>query len=824
METKRSSLPRRKFLRGIPWGVVVTACCLLSATPVRLVAASPTIQPASPSLVGFVQASDGTPIDQATITLRGNSVTRTATSDRAGVFHLDMLLPGQYLLFAFARGFAPLADRTVNIVAGRESNISLVLSVAQASSLVVLGRVTVNGGGALSTAPAPSAEINAPLAAARGVTRVSDALSDALSTTVIPVLGGGFNAPAVVALRGPDPSETLVAIDGHQVNNGNTGDYDLSLLDPADLQNVQIIYGIAPSSLVGPNTLGGAINIRTLEPTTTAHSLLRLTAGSYDTTGETVQATGMNGRIGYALSYHRLTSGGELNNFSVADSAGQESVIGNGLDATSTLAKLRYSIDAGAGFVGFTFRDQAVYRDLSAALTSMTGSDQSGNPAYDSFAGSAALSHNAAYGLDVQLPLGIAHDSAAASTTVLFRHLTSLVSQSVQGPAIGTSPYLLSGRDAIDDDTLELTHPLPDGSLSLKLAFTMENLATDYSPDAVSPQDAARHPVGDGGASMLQSSAAISHLTLGQTERSIGFRYALDPTPKLHYTFAAYYSSYSAFGRSLDPRLGFVWTPHADSALRISIGSTFQSPQLPSLFVPNPLPPPVGGYVSVGNPNLTADRSTEYDVGYEHLFGTGTRQMHLGLDLYRSDLHNGIAIYFPKATCTSVPSPVCLSYPINVAHQVYSGIEMQDEMQLGQRLSLRATYGVDSVYTASFPASTQDGTIVAGEQLLGVPLHKATFSVDQNVGDKLDCSAAVLYEGSYNELNRGPFATLRAGITAHIRSFDVGVYGSNLTNVYDAKVTIARGGVPYGAVDGPIPTNAYALPGRTLIFAVTKQT
>lgn len=801
------------------------ACWLASATGLDLVAASPTGTAPSSSLVGFVQAADGTPIDHATIVLRGNSVTRTATSGSTGAFHLDTLIPGQYLVFAVARGFAPLADRMVNVVAGRQSNISLVLSVAQASSLVVLGRVTVNGGGALSTAPAPSAEINAPMAAARGVTRVSDALSEALSTTVIPVVGGGFNAPAVVALRGPDPSETLVAIDGHQVNNGNTGDYDLSLLDPADLQNVQIIYGIAPSSLVGPNTLGGAINIRTLEPTTAAHSLLRLTVGSYDTSGETVQATGTDGRVGYALSYHRLTSAGELNNFSVSDSEGGQSVIGNGLDATSTLAKLRYSLDAGAGFVGFTFRDQAVYRDLSATLTSLAGNDRLGNPVYDSFAGSSLLSHNAAYGLDVQIPLGIAHDSAAATTTVLFRHLTSLVSQSVQGPAIGTSPYLLSGRDAIDDDTLELTHPLLDGSLSLKLALTTESLATDYAPGAVSPEDTARHSRGDGRAASFDSSALIvSHLTLAQTQRSVGLRYALDPTPKLHYTLATYFSDYSAFGRSFDPRLGFVWTPRADSALRISVGSTFQSPQLPSLFVPSPLPPPVGGYVSVGNPKLSADRSTEYDIGYEHLFGTGNHQTHLGVDLYRSDLHNGIAIYFPATTCATVPSPVCLSYPINVAHQVYTGLEVQDEMQLGERLSLRATYGVDSVYTRSFPASTQDGTIVAGEQVLGVPLHKATLMIDQFVGAKLDCSAGMLYEGSYNELNRGPFATLRAGITAHLRSFDAGVYGTNLTNVYDAKVTIANGGIPYEGVDGPIATDAYALPGRTLTFAVTKRT
>jgi len=125
---------------------------------------------------------------------------------------------------------------------------------------------------------------------------------------VIPIIGGGLNAPAVVALRGPDPSETLVAVDGHLVNNGSTGDFDLSLLDPADLQSLQVVYGIAPSSLFGPNTLGGALNVLTLEPTAQPHTLLRFTGGSYDTFGTTLDTTGTTNRLGYAFSYHRVTS------------------------------------------------------------------------------------------------------------------------------------------------------------------------------------------------------------------------------------------------------------------------------------------------------------------------------------------------------------------------------------------------------------------------------------------------------------------------------------------------------------------------------------
>ncbi len=812
------------------------SCCLLTIALGIFAGASTAVPAASTSLTGSVATPDGRPISGAIVTLRGSSVTRIALSDASGDFHIVSLASGEYFISATAKGYAPLADRTVDIGEGEVSKISLVMSIAQATSLTVLGSVTVNGNQTLSTASAPVVEINAPAYAAAGVTRVSDTLLDAPSTTVVPMLGGGYNAPAVVALRGPDPGETLIDVDGHQVNNGNTGDYDLSLLDPADLQNVQVVYGIAPSSLVGPDTLGGAINIRTLEPTTTPASLLRITAGSYDTIGQTLQTTGTDDRLGYVLSFHRLTSGGELNNFVIAPGAGGDpTVVGDGLDATSTLAKLRYSIDGGAGFVGVTFRDQGVYRDLSATLTGISGYDADGNPLYDGAAGSAVLSHNAGYGLDVQVPLGPLNGSGIASTTALFRHLTSLTSQSVEGPAIGTSPYLFSGRDTIGDDTLELTHPLSDGSLSVKLALTTETLATDYSPNVVDSDGIGRRVFPADfqpfQSALLSSeptddaSDGISRITLGQTERSIGVRYALDTTPRLHYTLATYYSDYSAFGHSLDPRFGFVWTPSASSSVRASVGSTFQSPQLPSLLVPNPLPPPVDGYVSVGNPHLNAEHSTEYDLGYEHLFELGSHEAHLGLDAYRSDLHNAIATFFPATTCNSTPSVACLSYPVNVDRGVYTGLEVEGDEHVAQNADLHATYGVDSVYTQSFPASTQDGTIVAGEQALGVPLHKATLTFEQSPSKKIDYYAGILYEGSYNELNRGPFATLRAGITGHLRGFDIGIYGTNLTNVYDDKFTVENGGVPYGGPGtvGPIPTDAYALAGRTITFAFTKR-
>jgi outer membrane cobalamin receptor len=834
----------------MPWRSISCLCAV--AGLLAALAGGAFAEPADASAGGTILSSDGVAIARASVTLSGNGPTLSALSDASGTFAFAHLHSGTYTLGASARGYNPIAGRTVQIVPGAKTSIELRLPRLQASSLTLIGTVRANGAQAISTLPAPTLDISTQPYAQQGETRVSDILADQLSTTVVPVLGGGLNAPMVVSLRGPDPSETLVDIDGHQVNNGGTGDFDLSLLDPADLTSAQVVYGIAPSSLYGPNTLGGALNVRTLEPTAQTHFLERLTVGTFDTFGETVQATGTDDRLGYALSFHRLTSGGDQEGTEFPTSAGGFAQIGDSLDASSTIAKLRYAIFNGAGFVGVTLRDQAVYRDVSSTLSSSDpGAGPGGTTLYSNFSGSSILSHNAAYGLDAQVPIGPANAEGIYPTTALFRHQTSVADQTVDGPGAGTSPYLYNDRDIIGDDTLEIDHALPRGELSLRYALTDENLTTDFIPGVVYADAILRAlpsalrmsgdiaPTGLAGAStaaLLDDDEAAagsseSQEALAQTERSLGLRYAAEPTSHLHYDVAAYSSDYSTFGRSIDPRFGFVWTPRADSAARFSVGSTFQSPQLPTFIIPPSPPMPVDGYSSIGNPHATAERATSYDLGYEHRLRAGGVEVHLGGDVYRTDLHNGVATFLSTTPCPAgAPQSqwvTCESYPTNVTQEVYNGIEVHSELTFPRHDTLKIGYDVDSVYTQSVPPTSLDN-VVAYEQALGVPLHKLTLDFDHDSGTGIGYYAGFLYEGAYNETNLGPYALLRAGVTLHTSRFDIGLYGTNLTDVYDFKQQIVGGGIPYGGLSGApfgqsfgvVSTNAIPLAPRTVTFSI----
>ena len=259
-----------------------------------------------------VRANDGTPVAGATVSLSAGDYVRSGSSDARGIVELEHMHAGTYALHTVAPGYQPISQRTVTI-ARDDEHLSVVLYRATTNSLTVIGQVSAASGETVSTASAPTISMSAQQAAAAGVTSVGPMVWTQLSTTPVIPLGGGSNATETFAVRGPDPTETLVDIDGHQVNNGNTGDFDLSLMDPAALQEVEIVYGIAPSSLIGPNTIGGGINITTLQPTTDPHGLLRFFGGSYGTYGGTVQATGTDDRLGYAFSFHGTSSLGSVN-------------------------------------------------------------------------------------------------------------------------------------------------------------------------------------------------------------------------------------------------------------------------------------------------------------------------------------------------------------------------------------------------------------------------------------------------------------------------------------------------------------------------------
>jgi outer membrane receptor protein involved in Fe transport len=795
-------------------------------------------------VTGTVTASDGTPVAGASVVLSGPGISRTAHSDARGVFILQNVRGGTYALHAAAPGYQPISQRTVTINAA-SSTLAITLSRATTNSLTIIGHVKASAGETVSTASAPSVTLDAQTAAAAGVTTVSSMVWPQLSVTPIIPLGGGSNATVTFAVRGPDPTETLVDIDGHQQNNGNTGDFDVSLLDPAALEEVQVLYGIAPSSLMGPNQIGGGINIVTLQPTITPQGLIRIFGGNFGTFGSTVQATGTDQRWGYAFSLHGATSMGSVNTTILAPPGGiapptnNETLqsVGDYSGGDSLLTKLRYQLGGptGYGYIQINFRNATILKDDSALLSNYTPPPDGG---YQSFAGTYLGEHQSNYGLDAQLPLGNELIDGAPATVLQFSHLTSLWSQSVSGPGADTLQYLYNQRDLLDDNWLEIDHHFGNGTLSFKYDLDNESLTTNYvQGQVIAEAQPLPGPIGPTGALVstdpliapAQQAPPVQTYSLSQVERYAVLRYNGDPSSHIHYSVAAYDSWFTTFGHSLDPRAGLVWTPTGNTAVRGSIGTTFQTPQLAELVVPPPQDRvPVAGVVYIGNPNLQPDRATDFDFGMEQIVGRSPRPLHLSMDLYQTNLRSPSSetnpVPIPNCQTPANPVPCPIAMPVNAGNGVYRGIDVTADQQLAAFLHLRAGWDVDSSFLTVIPVSIQDGTMPALEQSLGQPLHKAYLGIEDAPPVGFGYGAELNYEGWYNELNRSPFATLNAHVVYTHGGFQYGLYGTNLTNVYANPFTVVNGGMIYGGtVNSPvIPTPAYVLQGAQVTFVMTR--
>jgi outer membrane receptor protein involved in Fe transport len=759
------------------YGVTATLLIVLALI------ASPAFAADTGSVSGTVVDVNGPPISAATITVVSTQHEDRATSDAHGAFAIDAVASGSYDLIATAAQYRTLSNRVVGVSAGQTALVDVVLARIDLGAMTALGTVRVNGRQALSTASAPSVDLDPQDLAGQGIENLGDILAEQIALTMTRPAGGAPGLPESAALRGPDPSETVIDVDGHQVNNSNTGDFDLSLLDPSEFQNVQVVYGIGPSSLVGANTQGGAINFRTIDPTPQQQGLLRFSAGSFDTFGETLQTTGTEQRLGYALSYHRYTTAGEVNDYSVTDDqTGLVDVIGSNVAATTTLAKLRYALGIGDGFIEATYRNTTAFRNLSAPLATPDDPSITNPLAFFSVMPDASSANiSPSLGLDVQVPLG-AHDSSGqAPATLIARHEDTLNSQSVPNDvhALG-NPYLFNARDHILDDSATYQRTLENGTLTFGYDVRQETL---FAPGPGSP-------------------LAPGPESQSQTGRSWIGRYEWRATPKLNFTVGTYVSKFDTFGQSVDPRLAAVWTPTADSVVRASIGTAFRAPLLAE---------------RVFNPTLTAERTTEFELGYERRLGDGPLAAHGVLNVYRTNLRD--PIFF------TTDAGGALLFLKNLGDVVYQGVELRIDKPLTEKVTLSGAYGVSIAYPINNPFAFDPAApnVVAGEQFQGIPPQKAQLTLIGRASNGFGYFLDGAYESSNNELNRPAYSTLGAGLTKTMGRTQVTLAGRNLTNQYDTLFTLPGAGTPYPTPTGPSPTNAFSLQGAGVTLTLTQK-
>jgi outer membrane cobalamin receptor len=794
---------------------------------------------------GNVHAPSGAPVARAHVTLRGPK-SATTTTDAKGNFTVQ-LPAGRYDLTVLAPGYASVTVNTGPI--GDGAHVDVVLEPSDTPKLRTIGEVTVNGGFTLDRNVIPTMDVSRAQMDSLGYTQVLEALQQVPSVVIQHPDSGGATAPAVVSMRGPDPSEAMVTLDGQQLNDGNTGDVDLSQFAVPAFNSVNVSEGLGPTDAEGSNTFGGAVNFESLRPTQQDHINFSGSVGSYGTTQSWLNATGTIGKLGYAFAGNDYHQGGQVDQYAWVVPANNVPVycgpstkaktpncpfyvhLGSTISALLGLVNLDYSFTqrADVGFRVFTLGDN---RDESSALNGIAGNptcvftgpgsacaflpppsapNTVANPVFDDHVGqgSAALAQSIrAYDGYGRAPLG--------SGTLLADFYADSDNIDFVGSAV--SPYDVSHLDTRYNEGLSWGRTFDES----EFAF--------------------------GGYARQESLAGLGiDQPLSQSIDSYFFRGSQQLGKDLRLSGGLYDANYSTFGNTLNWRLGLSQDLGTSSVVRFSVGTGFRAPLLieryffPPVVVdgklqpnPNAGPEDSNCVVPNGNPLEQPEHATEYELGFSHLFSNTSN---VDVSIYRSNLRDTIENYYPgggaKSFCNTSPG-FAYVIPVNIGNAVYEGAEARYK-QLFPRLNLTATfsYGLNVAYPYALGPfvsnPTSGGTLVADQQFLGVPQQQgsAAFGWARN---GWHASTAFTFAGTNNTLHQSPYTLVDAALGKNFGHLDFTIAATNIFNAASGPFTLYDAGVPYrGLYAGPgtsqyladLPTNALFVQPAAVKFIFT---
>jgi outer membrane cobalamin receptor len=749
-------------------------------------------------VTGAVRSADGAPL-RAHVHAVG-SVTADADSDARGDFRFTTPA-GAYRVTIVAPGYAA-AETDVIVHEGERLDVTL--EPLGSGRLREIGRVSVDGRLAVPRSTVPTREITRLDLDANGYDHVIDALTTIPSLTLTRPGAGSSTATAVVSLRGPDPSETRIALDGQLLNNANTGDLDLASFPSSVLSAIDVSEGLGPEDTRGSDTIGGEINLVSLRPTATPQRMVRLSAGSFGRTSAEINATGRLSRFGYALALGSAHSAGYVRdypvNLEVPDGSGGTTNVfthvGSATSVATSLVNVSYD---------FSPRSTLRVRSLSVNSVRDQGAAQTApaDPAVDApgaaFVGSGPETSGQsirAMLASLTLPLG---SGTLAISTGLSSNASAITRLLPDVPA--SSPYDFSLTDRLATTTAEWSRAIGATTLALGGQVRSETLT---SPNQF---------IG----------------TLRESGTQVWMRAGADVGPRLRVAASVVSAHWSTFGTSTDGRLGIAFDDGHNGTLRFAAGTGFRAPLLAELYTlpASELTPDQNCVGANGNAHESAEKATEYELGYGKRFGTTTADV----TLYRTNLRGAIENFYPLgATCpldamgNPVSTVVAQTFPINVGNVVYQGGTLRLAHRFGSWFAT-AEYGVNAAYPTSLPDvvaanPTSGSDLVVGQQFGSIPIQTFSFGL-RYAHNGLHGAANLTAKSANNELAQGRFATVSAALGKTWKNVDVTLAGTNLTSAVSGRFTRLGLGTPYPTPFGLQPRDALVLEPAALRLILT---
>ncbi len=490
---------------------------------------------------------------------------------------------------------------------------------------------------------------------------------------------GGVGGQTSLFLRGSNPNHTKVLLDGIDLADPATsnGAADLSKIMAGDIAQVEVLRG-PQGALYGSDAIGGVVNIITKSGNGPLTFTGSVEGGSFDTANQSLGASGSVGDFHYSATLQHV-------------------------------------------HVGST---------PVTPLNLLPAGSTRNNDFYDNVTATTKLGLQITDNFDVGL-VGRYYDSLGKFTGDGFSLVTFTTVPSATRTRVSALQYDTRGTAhlVLWDGRLDQTLGLAYGT-SLAATMDPDNGNSRTKGDRIKLDWQGNIRVADGQTLVLGAENARDALHRGQ---AFGFpsNLAVGVTTNAGYgelqsdfgngffnSASVRYDSNSRFGGRTTWRIAPAFV-YEGTRLHASIGTGFKAPSLQQLYGP-----------FGGNPALTPETSTGYDVGVEQSLLNG----HLtgGVTWFHNDIKNLIS---------TGPAPAFLN--INIGKARTQGVESFIAWRVLETLTLRADY----TYTDAVDGVTKLA-------LLRRPRNKVSVSGEWQATDALSLNATLLHVGPQIDGNR----------------------------------------------------------------------
>jgi outer membrane cobalamin receptor len=387
---------------------------------------------------------------------------------------------------------------------------------------------------------------------------------------------GGPGGTSSIYIRGSDPEHVLVLVDGVRMNDpllSRGGAYDLSAIDPATIERIEVIRG-AGSAIYGADAIGGIVNIVTKgaarEGTQVSGSV---SAGTKGYGNGSARVAGNTGQAKFSLGAAALQDGEEEDGSDLKLTTMDGSVSWQATTATEVKA-----------FARRNDRESSAFPDSSGGIRLASNRTLEQREADESTLGGAlAYRPGDQWGINVQVS----------------RYSRE---EDIDSPGVDPGPGAPFGIPATVSHT-ELTRDVALLSGSLRLPANSDlTLGHEWQRE-------------DGDSRSTQAFLPPGDFSLDRYTHSTFAAAKSKPVENLVVLLDLRYDRISSLESETSPGVGVRYDfAHTGTALKARYSEGFRPPSFFSLASP-----------LVGNPNLSSETSRSYELGAEQSFGAAVQ-------------------------------------------------------------------------------------------------------------------------------------------------------------------------------------------------------